>query len=90
MDVSQNGENIKTLAQITDLIGWMLLINIVLLIIGYLKITVFKGFVKKVLDTLMGEQSDRLYVTIPRSLVHFEILIVVFNLTPYLALRIIL
>ena len=79
-----------TLAQITDLIGWMLLINIVLLIIGYLKITIFKGFVKKVLDTLMGEQSDRLYATIPRSLVHFEILIVVFNLTPYLALRIIL
>ena len=55
-----------TLAQIADLIGWMLLINIVLLIIGYLKITVFKGFVKKVLDTLMGEQSDRLYATIPR------------------------
>ena len=79
-----------TLAQIADLIGWMLLINIVLLIIGYLKITVFKGFVKKVLDTLMGEQSDRLYATIPGSLVHFEILIVVFNLTPYLALRIIL
>ena len=79
-----------TLAQIADLIGWMLLINIVLLIIGYLKITVFKGFVKKVLDTLMGEQSDRLYGTIPRSLIHFEILIVVFNLTPYLALRIIL
>ena len=79
-----------TLAQITDLMGWMLLINIVLLIIGYLKITVFKGFVKKVLDTLMGEQSDQLYAIIPRALVYFEILIVVFNLTPYLALRIIL
>ena len=79
-----------TLAQIADLMGWMLLINTVLLIIGYLKITVFKGFVKKVLDTLMGEQSDQVYATITKALAHFEILIVVFNLTPYLALRIIL
>jgi len=54
-----------TLAQIADLMGWMLLINIVLLLIGYLKITVFKGFLKKVLDTLMGEQSDQVYATIP-------------------------
>ena len=79
-----------TLAQIADLMGWMLLINTVLLLIGYLKITVFKDLVKKVLDTLMGEQSDQVYKTIPRALIHFEILIVVFNLTPYLALRIIL
>ena len=65
LDVSLIGENIMTLAQIADLMGWMLLINIVLLIIGYLKITVFKGFLKKVLDTLMGEQSDQVYATIP-------------------------
>lgn len=79
-----------TLAQIADLMGWMLLINIVLLIIGYLKITVFKGLVKRILNTIMGEQSELLYATIPKALVHFEILIVVFNFTPYLALRIIL
>jgi hypothetical protein len=85
-----NGEIIMTLEQIADLIGWMLLINIVLLAIGYLKITVFKNFVKKVLDTLMGDQADNIYATIPKVLVNFEILVVVFNLTPYLALRIML
>ena len=78
------------LGQIADLIGWMLLINIVLLVIGYLKITVFKSFVKSVLDTLMGDQADSIYATIPKALVNFEILVVVFNLTPYLALRIML
>lgn len=85
-----NGKIIMTLEQIADLIGWMLLINIVLLVIGFLKITVFKSFVKGVLDTLMGDQSDSFYAIIPRALIYFEILIIVFNLTPYLALRIML
>ena len=85
-----NGEIIMILQQITDLIGWMLLINIVLLVIGFLKITVLKSFVKSVLDTLMGDQADNIYSIIPRALINFEILIIVFNLTPYLALRIML
>ena len=85
-----NGEIIMTLEQITDVIGWMLLINIVLLAIGFLKITVFKSFVKSVLDTLMDNQADNIYSIIPRALINFEILIIVFNLTPYLALRIML
>ena len=79
-----------TLEQIADVIGWMLLINIVLLAIGFLKITVFKSFVKSVLDTLMDNQADNIYSIIPRALINFEILIIVFNLTPYLALRIML
>ena len=85
-----NGEIIMTLEQIADVIGWMLLINIVLLAIGFLKITVFKSFVKSVLDTLMDNQADNIYSIIPRALINFEILIIVFNLTPYLALRIML
>jgi hypothetical protein len=85
-----NGEIIMTLEQIADVIGWMLLINIVLLAIGFLKITVFKSFVKSVLDSLMDNQADNIYSVIPRALINFEILIIVFNLTPYLALRIML
>ena len=85
-----NGEIFMMLGQIADLIGWMLLINIVLLVIGYLKITVFKSFVKSVLDSLMDNQADNIYSVIPRALINFEILIIVFNLTPYLALRIML
>jgi hypothetical protein len=36
---------------------------------------------------LFGEQSNALYGSIPGALVNYEILIVVFNLTPYLSLR---
>ena len=46
---------------IADFFGWMLLINIILLIIGYLKLTVFKNFTKMVMVHLFGEQSNALY-----------------------------
>ena len=35
-----------TLKLIADLVGWMLFINIILLIIGFLKVTLFKKLVK--------------------------------------------
>ena len=69
-----------------DLVGWMLFINIILLIIGFLKVTLFKKLVKNTMDTLFGDQSDNFYAVIPKALVYYEILITVFNLVPYLAL----
>ena len=73
-----------------DLVGWMLFINIILLIIGFLKVTLFKKLVKNTMDTLFGDQSDNFYAVIPKALVYYEILIIVFNLVPYLALRTVL
>ena len=79
-----------TLKLMADLVCWMLFINIILLIIGFLKVTLFKKIVKNTMDTLFGDQSDTFYAVIPKALVYYEILIIVFNLVPYLALRIIL
>ena len=79
-----------TLKLMADLVGWMLFINIILLIIGFLKVTLFKKFIKNTMDTLFGDQSDNFYAVIPKALVYYEILIIVFNLVPYLALRIVL
>ena len=79
-----------TLKLMADLVGWMLFINIILLIIGFLKVTLFKKLVKNTMDTLFGDQSDNFYAVIPKALVYYEILIIVFNLVPYLALRIVL
>jgi hypothetical protein len=75
---------------ITAIFGWMLLINVILFIIGVLKITIFKNFTKKWIDLLFGDESEALYATIPKALVNYEILILVFNLAPYFALRIVL
>jgi len=79
-----------TLKLMADLVGWMLFINIILLIIGFLKVTLFKKLIKNTMDMLFGDQSDNFYAVIPKALVYYEILIIVFNLVPYLALRIVL
>lgn len=79
-----------TLEQLVSFIGWMLLLNILLLTIGFLKITIFKKFVKKILNTLISDQSNKLYLEIPRALVYYKILIIIFNLVPYVALQIML
>jgi hypothetical protein len=84
------GEILMTLKLMADLVGWMLFINIILLIIGFLKVTLFKKLVKNTMDMLFGDQSDNFYAVIPKALVYYEILIIVFNLVPYLALRIVL
>ncbi len=47
-----------TLKLIADLVGWMLFINIILLIIGFLKVTLFKNLVKNTMNTLFGDRSD--------------------------------
>jgi len=75
---------------ITAIFGWMLLINVILFIMGVLKITIFKNFTKKWIDLLFGDESEALYATIPKALVNYEILILVFNLAPYFAFRIVL
>ena len=79
-----------TLEQLASFIGWMLLLNILLLTIGFLKITIFKKIVKKILNTLISDQSNKLYSEIPRALVYYKILIIIFNLVPYVALQIML
>ena len=79
-----------TLEQLVSFIGWMLLLNILLLTIGFLKITIFKKIVKKILNTLISDQSNKLYLEIPRALVYYKILIIIFNLVPYVALKIML
>ena len=79
-----------TLEQLVSFIGWMLLLNILLLTIGFLKITIFKKIVKKILNTVISDHSNKLYLEIPRALVYYKILIIIFNLVPYVALQIML
>ena len=58
--------------------------------IGFLKVTLFKKFEKNTMDALFGDQSDIFYAIIRSALVYYEILVIVFNLVPYLALRIVI
>ena len=74
--------------QVTSVFGWMLLINGILLIIGFLKITFLNTEVKWMCDAIFGDRSEAVYQVIPRIVFNFEILIVVFNMVPYVALKI--
>jgi hypothetical protein len=75
--------------QVTEVFGWMLVINGVLFLLGLVKITLFKKQTKSICDFIFGDQSDAVYQSVPRIVFHYEILIVVFNLVPYAALKIV-
>ena len=78
-----------TIEQVTEVFGWMLLINSVLFLLGLTKITLFKRQTKSICGLIFGDQSEDIYQSVPRIVFHYEILIIVFNLVPYAALKIV-
>ena len=75
---------------IADILGWMLVINLGLLCIGFLEITILKGFVLRQLEFFFGQDAEQIRSEIPKVIFNYKILIIVFNLAPYFAIRIIL
>ena len=75
--------------QITAVFGWMLLINAVLFLMGFSKITLFKVQTKRIFYRLFGDQSDAIFKSVPSVILHYYILFITFNLVPYAALRIV-
>lgn len=76
-----------SLDQFTNLMGLMLLINCIFFVLGLLKITLFHRATLSSLGVMFGDQADRINASIPQVLFFYWILIIVFNLTPYLAFR---
>jgi len=70
-------------------LGWMLIINITFMTIGLLKIMVFNQQVVLVLERLFGDTSGVLMTYAPKVLMIYWILIIVFNLVPYIAILIV-
>ena len=71
-------------------IGWMLAINLVFFTIGLLKITVFRGITKSVSEKMFGDFGFQIVKDVPKFLLFYWILIIVLNLTPYIALHILI
>lgn len=76
--------------QIVGIFGWMAAINILFFVVGFLKITVLRGPVGRMLTVLFGPRAQDLQTTLPLVLFFYWICILVFNIVPYLAFRIIL
>ena len=72
---------------VVSFLGWCSLINVSLLALASLAVIVWRGSLIRIHSAMFGinaEQLGPLYFT---YLGHYKLLIVVFNLVPYLVLR---
>ena len=69
--------------------GWMSVINLCLFALGLLKLTLFRPLAESVGRMLFGAEIEGWFHEAPRILMGFYILIIVFNVAPYLAMRIV-
>ncbi len=78
-----------TLELITTLFGWMTVINIVLLIFSTIMLLLFSNQVISIHSKLTGVKADSLMPAYLSFLAFYKVLIIVFNIIPYLALKLI-
>lgn len=74
---------------ITMFFGWMTVINGSLLLFSTIMLTVFKSSVISIHHKLTGLEVDKLKPAYFHYLAIYKVLIIVFNLVPYLVLKII-
>lgn len=74
---------------LTAIFGWCAVINIALLLFSSLWVTVFRQFTKRLHSTLMQVDASELNAYYFQYLGNYKLLILVFNIVPYIALRLI-
>lgn len=74
---------------LTALFGWMTVINFALLIFSTIMLTAFRKQVIRIHNQVTGLEADTLMPAYLYFLAFYKVLIIVFNLVPYLALKLI-
>lgn len=72
-----------------EFFAWSSVINIVLLIITGLAITLLRAPLSKIHHRFSGVEESELYKSYFNYIAFYKILVIVFNIVPYLALKII-
>ena len=75
-----------TLEQLTDLFKWMTIINVALLILGGVLIMTLKRTLYRAHSRLFGLSEDQVAAVSYNYLGIFKLLVIVFNLVPYVSL----
>ena len=75
--------------QLAAFFGWCSVINMGLLIFSTLMIIVFKGPISAIHSRLMSLEKDKLPNLYMHYLAYYKIAIIMLNITPYLALKLI-
>ena len=78
--------NIETL---TTLFGWMTVINIFILLFTTLSIIVMRDRIVKIHAQMFGVAESELTLVYFRYLANYKLMILIFNLVPYIALNLI-
>jgi len=78
-----------TLEQLTALFGWMTVINTGIMVLSAVLLMALKGALGEYHGRLFGISADEVFSASYTYIGRFKVLIIVFNLTPYIALRVI-
>lgn len=73
--------------ELTMFFGWCTLINMVVLSVSTIFLTVFRDFVIGTHSKLMGIEASELPMLYFKYLANYKVVVIVFNLAPYIALR---
>jgi hypothetical protein len=79
----------NNLQQLIDFFGWMLVVNIGFLILFSLMLVVMKNTISAIHGKMFNVYEGELKIIYIKYLANYKILIIVFNLVPYIALKII-
>ena len=77
------------LQQLIDFFGWMLVVNIGFLILFSLMLVVMKNTISTIHGKLFSVSEGELKIIYIKYLANYKILIIMLNLVPYIALKII-
>ena len=75
------------ITQLTTFLGWTTLINFGLITLTSIILIAFKGSIVKIHSELFSISEKGLYEAYLNFLAQYKVLIIVLNLVPYLALR---
>ena len=76
-----------TLETFTSFLGWCAVINIAVLLFSTLAVVSCKGCVAKIHSKMLGVEEEKLPVLYFQYLGNYKVMTLVFNIAPYLALR---
>ena len=77
-----------TLDQLTELLGWVSIINISILLFSTLALLLMRDFITSIHSRLFGLDTKDLGRAYVQYLGQFKIVIVTLNIAPYIALKI--
>ena len=74
------------LEQLTDFFKWMTIINVCLYVLSSILIMMLKGIVCKMHGKLFGIEEDKVAIISYGYLGMYKVLVIVFNIVPYVSL----